>query len=255
MAGPADLFRLDGTNALVTGASAGLGLHFARVLHAAGARVALTARRAGRIAAEAAALGPGACAVPLDVTDAGAIAPAFDAAEAALGGPVTLLVNNAGVGLTRRLAETSDADWDGAFAVNLRAAFLMCREAAGRMAAAGGGAIVNVASVLAIRVTPRAAAYAASKAGLDQLTRVLAVELARDNIRVNALAPGYVETDMTRETLTGEAGRRMLARIPQRRFGAPEDLTGPLLLLASRAGAHVTGATLVVDGGHSVGGL
>lgn len=255
MAGLDALFRLDGTVALVTGASGGLGLHFARVLHAAGARVALTARRADRITAEAAALGAGACAIPLDVTDAAAIPAAFDAAEAALGGPVTLLVNNAGLGRTRLLRETTEADWDDTFAVNLRAAFLMCREAAGRMTGAGGGAIINVASVLAFRVTPRAAAYAASKAGIDHLTRVLAVELARDNIRVNALAPGYVETDMTRETLTGEAGRAMLKRIPQRRFGATGDLTGPLLLLASRAGAHMTGATLVVDGGHSLAGL
>lgn len=250
-----DRFRLDGVRALVTGASSGLGAHFARVAHGAGATVALAARRADRLDALAGDMGAGAVALPLDVTDAAAIPPAFDAAEAALGGPVDLLVNNAGIARAATLAETTPEDWDAVLGVNLRAAFLMAREAARRMAPAGGGAIVNIASIFATRVTARSTSYAASKAGLAHLTRALAIELARDGIRVNTLAPGYVETDINRDFFATEAGRALIGRIPQRRLGLPEDLTGPFLLLASRAGAHMTGATIVVDGGHSVGPL
>lgn len=253
-AATAPAFRLDGTTALVTGASAGLGLHFAGVLHAAGARVALAARRTEALEAEVARLGAGAAAVTLDVTDTASIPAAFDAAEAALG-PVGLLVNNAGIAASTPALEMEAAEWERLIAVDLSAAFHVAREAARRMREAGGGVIVNIASVAAHRVAPGLAAYCAAKAGLEHLTRALAVELARHNIRVNALAPGYVETDMNRAFFASEAGRRMIARVPQRRLGRPEDLTGPLLLLASPAGAHMTGATLVVDGGHSVGAL
>jgi NAD(P)-dependent dehydrogenase (short-subunit alcohol dehydrogenase family) len=252
----ARLFALDGRRAMVTGASGVLGRHFARVLHAAGAAVALAARRMEATAALVAELGPRAVAVPLDVTEAAAIPAAFDAAEAALGGPCDILVNNAGIAVTKPFLQQQAADWDGVMAVNLRGCFLVAQEAARRMAAAGmPGAIVNIASVLGERVIPGVAGYTAAKAGLLHLTRQMAVELARFGIRVNAIAPGYVETDLNRDFFASEPGQAMIRRIPQRRLGAPEDLTGPLLLLASAAGAHMTGATVTVDGGHSVNAL
>ena len=252
----AGLFSLEGRRALVTGASGVLGAHFARVLHGAGASVALAARRMEAIAALAAELGPRSVAVPLDVTDAATIPAAFDTAEAALGGPCDILVNNAGIAVTKPFLQQGAADWDGVMAVNLRGCFLVGQEAAKRLAAAKQpGSIINIASVLGERIIPGVAGYTAAKAGLLQLTRQMAVELARFGIRVNAIAPGYVATDINRDYFASEPGQAMIKRIPQRRLGSPDDLTGPLLLLASAAGAHMTGATVTVDGGHSVNPL
>ncbi|MFM2150349.1 MAG: hypothetical protein RLZZ187_2655 [Pseudomonadota bacterium] len=250
-----DLFSLSGRVALVTGASGGLGRHFGRVLHAAGASVALAARRPESVAAEAAALGERAMAVALDVTDAASIAAALDAVEARFGS-CDLLVNNAGIAATKPFLDHADDDWDRVMDVDLRGAFVMAQAAAKRMVAAGReGAIVNIASILGMRVIPGVASYSAAKAGLIQLTRQMAVELARHRIRVNALAPGYVATDINRDFFASEAGQALLKRIPQRRLGTVDDLTGPLLLLASRAGAHMTGSVVTVDGGHSVNSL
>ncbi|WP_137125728.1 SDR family NAD(P)-dependent oxidoreductase [Roseomonas sp. HF4] len=252
----AGLFSLQGRRAFVTGASGVLGAHFARVLQGAGAAVALGARRMEAITALAAELGPRAVAVPLDVTDPATIAPAFDAAEAALGGPCDILVNNAGIAVTKPFLQQGIEDWDAVMAVNLRGCFLVGQEAAKRLAAAKQpGCIVNIASVLGERIIPGVAGYTAAKAGLLHLTRQMAVELARFGIRVNAIAPGYVATDINRDFFASEPGQAMIRRIPQRRLGNPDDLTGPLLLLASAAGAHMTGATVTVDGGHSVNPL
>jgi NAD(P)-dependent dehydrogenase (short-subunit alcohol dehydrogenase family) len=194
--------------------------------------------------------------VPLDVTDAATIPAAFDAAEAALGGPCDILVNNAGIAVTKPLLQQQAEDWDGVMAVNLRGCFLVGQEAAKRMAAAKlSGSVINIASVLGERIIPGVAGYTAAKAGLLHLTRQMAVELARFSIRVNAIAPGYVATDINRDYFASEPGQAMIKRIPQRRLGSPDDLTGPLLLLASAAGAHMTGATVTVDGGHSVNAL
>ena len=252
----AGLFSLAGHRALVTGASGVLGSHFARVLHGAGAAVALAARRADATAALAAELGQRTVPVALDVTDAGSIAAALDAAEAALGGPCDVIVNNAGIAVTRPFLQQTADDWDGVMAVNLRGCFLLGQAAAARLAAAKlPGTIINIASVLGERVIPGVAGYTAAKAGLLHLTRQMAVELARYGIRVNAIAPGYVATDINRDYFASEPGLAMIKRIPQRRLGLPNDLTGPLLLLASAAGAHMTGATVTVDGGHSVNPL
>lgn len=252
----AGLFSLQGRRAFVTGASGVLGSHFARVLHGAGAQVALAARRMEATAALAAELGQGAAAVPLDVTDPASIVAAFDAAEAALGGPCDILVNNAGIAVTKPLLQQGVEDWDGVMAVNLRGCFLVGQEAAKRLAAAKQpGSIINIASVLGERIIPGVAGYTAAKAGLLHLTRQMAVELARYSIRVNALAPGYLATDLNREFFASEPGQAMIRRVPQRRLGHPDDLTGPLLLLASPAGAHMTGATVTVDGGHSINPL
>jgi len=249
------LFSLSGRVALITGASGGLGRHFARVLHEAGAKVALAARRPDSVAEDVASLGEGAMAVALDVTEAASIAAALDAVEARFG-VCDLLVNNAGIAATTPFLDHAPEDWDRVMAVDLRGAFFMGQAAAKRMVASGKpGAIVNIASILAGRVVPGVASYSAAKAGLVHLTHQMAVELARYRIRVNALAPGYIATDINRDFFASEPGQAMIKRIPQRRLGTVEDLTGPLLLLASDAGAHMTGSVVTVDGGHSVNPL
>jgi NAD(P)-dependent dehydrogenase (short-subunit alcohol dehydrogenase family) len=218
--------------------------------------VALAARRAEAVAALARQLGDGAFGVTLDVTDPASVPLAFDAAEAALGGPCDIIVNNAGIAVTKPFLQQAVEDWDAVMAVNLRGCFLVGQEGARRLAAAKvPGTIINIASVLGERVIPGVAGYTAAKAGLLQLTRQMAVELARHGVRVNAIAPGYVATDINRDYFASDPGQAMIKRIPQRRLGSPDDLTGPLLLLASAAGAHMTGATVTVDGGHSVNPL
>ena len=253
-----ELFSLDGQVAIVTGASGGLGWRFARTLAKAGAKVALAARRAERLselAAEIEASGGQAVAVVLDVTDPAAVAEGIAAAEAGLG-PISILVNNAGIVVDKPLLETEEADWDRVLDTNLKGAWLMAREVAGRMAKTGGGGrIINIASILGQTATGRVHGYAASKAALIHLTRTLAVDLARYSIRVNAIAPGYVETDLNRDFLAGPTGESLVKRVPLRRFARPEDLDAVLLLLASDAGSYMTGSIVTVDGGLSLSAL
>ncbi len=242
---------LSGRTALVTGASSGLGRHFARVLAASGAAVALAARRVDRLEAlarEIEAAGGRACAVALDVTDPAAIAPAFEAAETALG-PVNILVNNAGVPSGSFLLKTTEDEWRSVLSVNLDGVFRVAQEAARRMKAHGGGSIVNISSILGFGVLKTLAPYATSKAAVIQLTKAMALELARDNIRVNAIAPGYVVTELNEDFLKSDAGQRLLSKAPMQRAGRLEELDGPLLLLASDAGSYMTGSVITVDGG------
>lgn len=251
-----DLFDLSGEAAIVTGASSGLGRHFAITLARAGAKVALAARRADKIAEvarEIAAFDGRAMPIVMDVTDSGSVREAVAAAETELGA-ITILVNNSGVAdAGAGLLEQDEAEWDRVVDTNLKGAWLVAREVARHMVRLGhGGRIVNVGSILGLRAAARVPAYAASKAGLLHLTRAMAVELARHKIRVNAIAPGYVETDLNREFLQGPAGQSMLKRIPSRRFGSMADLDGPLLLLASEASAYMTGAVITIDGGQSI---
>jgi NAD(P)-dependent dehydrogenase (short-subunit alcohol dehydrogenase family) len=242
---------LSGRRALITGASSGLGLHFAGLLHAAGAEVVLAARNRARLDGHCAQLGGRASAVTLDVRDAASIPRAVAAA-----GPVDILVNNAGVTVSKPVLEQTESDWDEVVDTNLKGAFLVATEVARAMRQAGrGGTIINIASILGIRQAGQVAGYAVAKAGLIQLTRQLALELARFDIRVNALAPGYFATDINRAFFESEAGRALIKRIPQRRLGQLGDLDGPLLLLASDASAFMTGAVLAVDGGHLVSSL
>ena len=249
---------LRGHSALVTGANGGLGGHFAQTLAAAGARVAVAARRLESLDpirnGIRAAGGDVAC-VALDVTDPASVSAAFDAAHEAFG-PITVVVNNAGVAVTKPLLDQTEDDWRRVIDVNLDGAWRVAQAAARHMVLHGrGGSIVNIGSVLGLRVTAQVPAYAASKAALLQLTKAMALELARHRIRVNALAPGYVETAINRDFFASDAGAAMIKRIPQRRIGTPGELDGALLLLASDAGSYITGATLVVDGGHAVNSL
>jgi len=249
--------QVEGKTALVTGASSGLGRHFARLLAREGARVVVAARRLDALSALADEIGGqgGTCIpVAMDVTDPEAVATAFRQIERELAGPLSILVNNAGVAQTRAALDLDASEWMQVLQPNLTGAFLVAQQAA-RMMRHGGGTIVNVASILGERVSKGLAAYAASKAGLIQLTKALALEWAPLDIRVNALAPGYIETDLNRDFFASDAGQRLVSRIPQKRLGQMHDLDGPLLLLCSDQSRYMTGAVIAVDGGHLVSGL
>lgn len=249
---------LDGAVALVTGASSSLGRHFAALLAGRGAKVVLAARRADKLAdavAEIEAAGGRARAVAMDVTDGASVAAAFDAAEAAFG-TVGVLVNNAGIAPAKAAIKMEEADFDAVMDTNLKGAWAAATEAAKRMKAAGtGGAIVNIASILGFGVAPGVLAYAVSKAGVVQMTKAMALEWAKFSIRVNALAPGYIVTDINRDYLAGDAGGALLKRIPMARFGEPADLDGPLLLLAGDGSRFMTGSVIAADGGQLVSEL
>ena len=251
-------FDLTGKVALVTGASSGLGVHFARTLAGAGAAVAIAARRADRLAslqAELNAAGVRAAAVELDVQSSESIGAAFDAVEKALG-PIDIVVNNAGISIVRPALEMPVEDWDAVVNTNLRGAWLVAQTAGKRwLMGKRPGVIVNIASILGLRTIGQVAPYNASKAGLIHLTRALAMEWARHDIRVNAICPGYIETEMNSDFWKTPGGKRLIERIPQRRIGKPEHLDGALLLLASEAGTFMTGSVLTVDGGHVVSSL
>jgi NAD(P)-dependent dehydrogenase (short-subunit alcohol dehydrogenase family) len=242
---------LTGRRALITGASSGLGAHFASILHAAGASVILVARRLDRIQALAERLSGRAEALCLDVTDAARLEEAFTSV-----GKVDIVVNNAGTAISKPALDQTEGDWDQVVDTNLKGVWLVATAAARAMRAAGvAGSIINIASILGIRQSRSVSPYAISKAGVLQLTKQLALELARFNIRVNAVAPGYFVTELNQEFFSTEAGRAVIDRIPQRRLGQLNDLDGVLLLLASDASRYMTGAVIAVDGGYLVSQL
>lgn len=250
-----DRFDLTGKVALVTGASGGLGRHFALTLADAGATVAVAARRADKVAQVAREItdaGGKALPVALDVTDRASIAAAFDTV-AGDAGTVTVLANNAGIAQRDMALDVSEDHWDQVIGTNLTGVWAVAQEAAKRMVAAEtGGAIVSIASLLSKRVSPGIMPYAVSKAGVAHMTRALAVEWAQHGIRVNAIAPGYFETDLNREYLRSDYAQTMIKRIPFRRTGELTELDGPLLLLCSDAGSYMSGTVVSVDGAHAV---
>jgi NAD(P)-dependent dehydrogenase (short-subunit alcohol dehydrogenase family) len=251
---PTRLFRLDGRAAVVTGASSGMGVEFARALAAAGARVVLAARRTERLetlADEIRKAGGQALAVACDVAREEDVEALAERAWSACG-RIDVLVNNAGYNTLVPAEQQSLADWRGQIDVNLTGVFLCAQRFGRRMLEAGGGSIVNVASILGLVGSGqvRQAAYAAAKGGVVNLTRELAAQWARRGVRVNALAPGWFPTEMTGEMFGDEGSLRwMRSRTPMGRNGQLGELVGPLLLLASDASAFMTGHTLVVDGG------
>lgn len=246
---------LTGRTAFVTGATSGLGRRFALVLAEAGAAVAVAGRRVERLEslkAEITAKGGKCAAVALDVTDAGRIAPALEEAEKALS-PIDILVNNAGMNSQGAVLAISDAEFDQVMNTNLRGPFLMARETARKMIARGkGGSIINIASIGALRVLPGLTAYCMSKAALAMMTQCLAREWARKNINMNAICPGYIETELNSEWFHSEKGQEQINGFPRRRLAAEQDLDGMLLLLASPAARAITGALLTVDDGQSL---
>ena len=251
----ADIFSLKDRVALVTGASSGLGERFAAVLAANGATVALVARRADRLKAlqdKITKAGGKAVAIEADVLHRKAMVRAFDEAEKTLG-TVTVLVNNAGIAHSTRVLEITEAEWRKILSVDLDSVFYWAQEASKRMLAAGKkGCVINIASVAGLGVSKGIAAYATAKAGVIQLTKALALELAFKGVRVNAIAPGWFMTDINRGYLVSDAGQAMKREIAIGRFGEEGDLDGALLLLASDAGAYMAGSTIVVDGGQTV---
>jgi NAD(P)-dependent dehydrogenase (short-subunit alcohol dehydrogenase family) len=250
------LFRLDGRAALVTGASRGLGRRFAIALAAAGAHVALAARDAERLAAvakEITAAGGTAAPVVMDVTDRTSVTAGVAAAED-LYGPLRAVINNSGIAITKRLLDVTADEWDPVIDVNLTGAWMVAQAAAKAMVARGnGGSIVNISSILGQRTNPGVIAYNAAKAGLDHVTREMAAELAKHGVRVNALAPGYIETDMNRAYWDTPPGKALMSRVPMQRLGQETDLDGPAVFLASDASSYMTGQIIGLDGGHAVG--
>lgn len=239
---------------LITAGAAGIGREFARAFAATGAKVFVCDIDDKNLAALAEEI-PGLVAQRCDMGSRSEIERMVPAAVHALGG-LDVLINNAGIGETGPALSVTEAQWDAQLDVNLKGCFFAAQAAARIMTTQdGGGAIVNIASILGERVMARIAPYAISKAGLIQMTKVLALEWARHAIRVNALAPGYVITDINRAFFESDEAATLIKRIPTRRIGDPEDLDGPLLLLCSDAGRHMTGVVIPVDGGHLVSGL
>ena len=246
------LFDLSKETIFVTGASQGLGRQFARLLSSHGAAVALAARQAAKLndlEEEIRAKGGRATAVQMDVTDLASVAQAIEHAEAELG-PISVLINNAGIAVEKLAVDQTEADWETVINANLKGAYFTATEIARRMIARRqGGNIINIASVLGVGVSKFLSPYTISKAGIIQATKALALELAANGIRVNALAPGYIDTEMNHDFWSTPGGEKLAKRIPQRRVGAESDLDGAIMLLASNASRYMTGSVVTVDGG------
>ena len=251
-------FDMTGKIAFVSGASSGFGAFFSRILSQCGCKVVMGARRTDRlnqIVEEIKSKGGSATAVALDVTDSKSVQHAFDVAES-IYGTVNIVSNNAGVADTKKACKIDEGGWNRVIDTNLKGVWLVAIEAGKRMMAAGvSGSIVNSGSILGIRVAPFNSSYCASKAGVIHLTKSLALEWAKKNIRVNALCPGYFPTEMTQSYFATNEGQEYIKTMPAKRIGRMEELRAPFLLLASDAGSYVNGVALPVDGAHSLGNM
>jgi NAD(P)-dependent dehydrogenase (short-subunit alcohol dehydrogenase family) len=250
------MFDLKGHTALITGGGDGIGKHFAEVLARHGATVVVAGRRREKLEATAAGIrarGSEAFTVEMDVARGTSVVAAIDEAEKAAG-TIDILVNNAGIAGTKSAIDMSEEEWDAIIGTNLKGCWLCARQIARKLVAQQKrGSIINVASILGIMTQKGTGPYAASKAALIHLTRVLASEWVRHGIRVNALAPGYITTAMAESFFATPQGEKVIRSIPQRRVGTVDDLTVPMLLLASDASSYMTGATIPIDGGISLG--
>jgi len=253
-----NFFELDGKIALVTGASSGLGKHFATVLANAGCTVIATARRQNLLddtVSEIKTAGGNAHAVRMDLSDVNELQTALNQCFSEIGVP-DILINNAGIATTSKFLDVTEDDALSTFNVNQLGVWRVSQHVCNKMIESQkSGAVINIASVLGLDVMRGVSSYAVSKAAVVQLTKVMALELARHNIRVNAIAPGYFSTDMNKDFLNSDAGKKLINRVPTRRAGNMEDLDGLLLLLASDKSAYMTGSVIPVDGGHLVAGL
>lgn len=247
-----EIFDVSKETIFVTGASQGLGRQFARVLSAHGASVILAARQTAKLKSledEIRGNGGRAIAVQLDVTDKDSIRQAIDSAELRVG-PITVLVNNAGIAIEKLAVDQTEDDWDAVIGANLKGAYFTATEIARRMIERKQeGNIINIASVLGLSVMKFLSPYTISKAGIIQATKAMALELAGNRIRVNAIAPGYIDTEMNHDFWATPPGEKLTRRIPQRRVGAESDLDGAIMLLASNASRYMTGSVITVDGG------
>ena len=254
---------LSGRVALVTGASSGLGAQFARTLARAGAAVVLASRRTERLddlRVSIEAEGGDAHVVALDVTDMASIRSAVAHAETEVG-PIDILVNNSGVSTTQRLQDVTEADYDFIMGTNVRGAFFVAQEVARRMlarakgAAPGtwvGGRIINIASMAGLKVLPQIGVYCMSKAAVVQMTKAMAVEWGRFGINVNAICPGYIDTEINHHHWETEAGQKLISMLPRKRVGQPADLDAVLMMLASNESHFVNGAVIAADDGFAV---
>ena len=244
---------LEDRRVLVTGASSGLGEHFAKVFAGQGSHVFVAARREEKVeglASRIISAGGRATALRLDVSSSQSVS------ETLANLDLDVVINNAGTTVSKSALDHSGTEIDTIIDTNLKGVFHVAKAAAASMVARDiEGSIINVASILGHRVAGHASAYAASKAAVLQLTRALALEWARKGVRVNALSPGYIETELNRDIFSSDAGKALIRRVPQRKLGQPEDLDGPILLLASDLGRFMTGADIAVDGGHLVSSL
>jgi NAD(P)-dependent dehydrogenase (short-subunit alcohol dehydrogenase family) len=254
---------LSGRVALVTGASSGLGAQFARTLAGAGAAVVLASRRIEMLKtlrAEIEAEGGDAHVVSLDVTSRKSIDKAIESAEKEVG-PIDILVNNSGVSTTQRLVDVQEEDFDFVFNTNVRGAFFVAQAVGTRMLARskglapgtfGGGRIINIASMAALRVLPQIGIYCMSKAAMVQMTKAMAVEWGKHGINVNAICPGYIDTEINHHHWQTEQGQKLVNMLPRKRLGQPKDLDALLVMLASQQSDFINGAVIAADDGFGV---
>jgi 2-deoxy-D-gluconate 3-dehydrogenase len=249
------IFDLKGRSALVTGGNGGIGLGMAQGLAQAGASVAIAGRDAAKNAAAVKGLGSGCFAIQIDMRDEKACRAMLDEAAKRLG-RLDILVNNAGTNIRKAPQDYALEEWREVLDTNLTSAFVAAQAAYPHMKRAGGGKIVNIGSMMSLFGASFAAPYGASKGGIVQLTRSLATAWAKDNIQVNAVLPGWIDTDLTRRARKEVDGlhERVLARTPAGRWGEPQDLAGIAVFLCSRASDFVTGTAIPVDGGYSAQG-